>query len=55
MGAEARPRTPDWSKIEQLIGVQLNKALQKGSGGGAALDTAAAQVKDYLTKQGYYK
>ena len=55
VGAEARPRTPDWSKIEQLIGVQLNKALQKGSGGGAALDTAASQVKDYLTKQGYYK
>ncbi len=54
-GAEPRPRTPDWAKIEELVGIQLNKALQAGSGGGAALDVAAAQVKDYLTQAGYYK
>jgi multiple sugar transport system substrate-binding protein len=54
-GCLPRPRTPDWSKIEELLGIQLNKALQAGSGGGAALDVAAAQVKDYLTQAGYYK
>jgi multiple sugar transport system substrate-binding protein len=53
-GAEARPRTPDWAKMESIIGTQLNIALQAGSGGGAALDTAAQQVTDYLKQQGYY-
>jgi multiple sugar transport system substrate-binding protein len=50
-----RPRTPDWAKIEELVGIQLNKALQAGTGGGAALDVAAGQIKDYLTQAGYYK
>jgi multiple sugar transport system substrate-binding protein len=54
-GCLPRPRTPDWAKVEELLGIQLNKALQAGSGGGAALDTAAEQVTDYLTKAGYYK
>jgi multiple sugar transport system substrate-binding protein len=53
-GAQARPRTPDWSKVESIIGTELNKALIAGSGGGAALDSAAGQVKDYLKTQGYY-
>ena len=37
-GALPRPRTPDWAKVEELLGIELNKALQAGSGGGAALD-----------------
>ena len=53
-GAQARPRTPDWSKVETIIGTELNKALVAGSGGGAAMDSAASQVKDYLDSQGYY-
>lgn len=53
-GAQARPRTPDWSKVESIIGEALNIALAAGSGGGAAMDTAAGQVKTYLTQQGYY-
>ncbi|MET2828528.1 extracellular solute-binding protein [Mesorhizobium shangrilense] len=53
-GALPRPRTPDWAKVEELLGIELNKALQAGSGGGAALDNAAKQVKDYLTTVGYY-
>ena len=53
-GAQARPRTPDWGKVESIIGTELNKALVAGSGGGAAMDSAAAQVKDYLKAQGYY-
>ena len=54
-GMLPRPRTPDWAKVEKLLGIELNKALQAGSGGGAALDVAAGQVKDYLTQAGYYK
>jgi multiple sugar transport system substrate-binding protein len=53
-GALPRPRTPDWAKVEEILGIELNKALQAGSGGGAALDTAAQQVTDYLKQAGYY-
>jgi multiple sugar transport system substrate-binding protein len=53
-GAQARPRTPDWNKVESIIGTELNIALAAGSGGGAAMETAATKVKDYLTQQGYY-
>jgi multiple sugar transport system substrate-binding protein len=53
-GALPRPRTPDWAKVEELLGIELNKALQAGSGGGAALDTAAKLVTDYLKQAGYY-
>jgi len=53
-GAQARPRTPDWSKVESILGTELNKALVTGSGGGAAMDSAAGQVQDYLKAQGYY-
>jgi ABC-type glycerol-3-phosphate transport system substrate-binding protein len=52
-GAEARPRTPDWGKVEELLGIQLNKALQRGSLGNA-LDVAATNVRSYLKRQGYY-
>ena len=54
-GAQPRPRTPDWAKVEELLGIELNKALQAGSGGGAALDAAAGKVTDYLKQAGYYK
>jgi len=54
-GALPRPRTPDWAKVEELLGIELNKALQAGSGGGAALDVAAQKVTEYLTQMGYYK
>jgi len=53
-GAQARPRTPDWSKVETILGTELNKALVAGSGGGAALDRAAQQSTAYLKQQGYY-
>ena len=53
-GALPRPRMPDWAKVEELLGIQLNKALQAGSGGGAALDAAATQVTAYLKQAGYY-
>jgi multiple sugar transport system substrate-binding protein len=53
-GSVPRPRTPDWAKVEELLGIELNKALQAGSGGGDALDIAAEKVTAYLTQQGYY-
>lgn len=53
-GILPRPRTPDWAKVEELLGIELNKALQAGSGGGAALDAAAVKVTDYLKQAGYY-
>jgi multiple sugar transport system substrate-binding protein len=54
-GAVPRPRTPDWTKVDELLCIELNKALQAGSGGGAALDTAARLVTDYLKQAGYYE
>ena len=53
-GALPRPRTPDWAKIEELLGIELNKALQAGSGGGAALDAAAEKATAFLKQVGYY-
>ena len=53
-GAEARPRTPDWAKVEDILGTELNKALSAGEVGGH-LDNAAKQATDYLKKNGYYK
>ena len=52
-GAEPRPRTPDWAKVEEILGIQLNKALQRGQTGDA-LDKAADEAKSYLDQQGYY-
>jgi multiple sugar transport system substrate-binding protein len=53
LGLGSKPRTPDWSKVEELLSIQLNKALQRKSLGNA-LDVAATQVTAYLKKQGYY-
>ena len=53
-GAQARPRTPDWSAVETILGTELNKALVAGKGGGDALDRAATQATAYLKRQGYY-
>jgi multiple sugar transport system substrate-binding protein len=53
-GALPRPRTPDWAKIEDILGTELNKALSAGTVGGH-LDSAAKQVTAFLKKNGYYK
>lgn len=53
-GSQPRPRTPDWAKIEELLGIELNRALQSGSGGSEALDNAAIKVTEYLKQAGYY-
>ena len=53
-GALPRPRTPDWTAIENILGIEMNKALSAGTVG-KHLDIAAAQVTAFLKKQGYYK
>jgi multiple sugar transport system substrate-binding protein len=53
-GAQARPRMPDWSAVELILGTELNKALVAGKGGGDALDRAAKSATAYLKRQGYY-
>src|SRR3954454_20544112 len=53
-GAQARPRAAGWAQVEAIPGTELNNALVAGSGGGAAMDSAAGQVTDYLKAQGYY-
>jgi multiple sugar transport system substrate-binding protein len=53
-GALPRPRTPDWAKVEDILGTELNKALAAGTVGNH-LDSAASQVTAYLKKNGYYK
>jgi multiple sugar transport system substrate-binding protein len=53
-GALPRPRTPDWAKVEDILGTALNQALSAGTVG-SHLDSAASQATDYLKKNGYYK
>ena len=53
-GALARARTPDWAKMEDILGTELNKALSAGTVGNH-LDVAAKGITDFLKKQGYYK
>jgi multiple sugar transport system substrate-binding protein len=53
LGLGSKPRTGDWSKVEELLSTELNIALQRGTLGDA-LDVAATKTTDYLTQQGYY-
>ena len=48
-----RPFMPDWAKVEELIGIELNEALRRGSAGDS-LARAADAVRSYLERQGYY-
>ena len=49
-----RPRTPDWAKVEDLLGLHLNLCITGQEEVKEALDTAAQEVADYLKSQGYY-
>ena len=51
-GCTPRPRTPDWSEAELIIGTALNEALVKGTDGSAELDQAAKDVKAKLDSLG---
>jgi multiple sugar transport system substrate-binding protein len=48
------PRTPDWSKIEDIIGTELNKALLEKGNARQHLDAATAEASAYLKSAGYY-
>jgi multiple sugar transport system substrate-binding protein len=49
-----RPRTPEWAKIESILGVHLNRAFIARSGSKAELDAAAQEIHDYLASMNYY-
>jgi len=47
------PRTPDWSKVEDILGTALNKALVEKGNAKQHLDDAAAEATAYLKGAGY--
>lgn len=51
----ARPRTPEWSTIEAILGEHLHRAVIGEETPQQALDAASAEVTEYLRGQGYYK
>lgn len=48
------PRTSDWSKIEDILGTELNRALLDKGNAQQHLDAAAAEATTYLKNAGYY-
>lgn len=51
----ARPRTPEWAKVESILGGHLHKAVLGQEGVQPALDQAAAEVTAYLKSKAYYR
>jgi len=49
-----RPRTPEWAKVESILGVHLNRAFIAKGGSKAELDAAAQEIHDYLATLQYY-
>jgi multiple sugar transport system substrate-binding protein len=49
-----RPRTPEWSKVEEILGTKLSEAFVAKGGAKEKLDEAAAEVKEFLGTVGYY-
>jgi multiple sugar transport system substrate-binding protein len=50
-----RPRTPEWNKVEDVLGTYLSKAITGDMEPQAALDQAATEIKDAMDRAGYYK
>ena len=50
-----RPRTPEWSKVEDIMGNYLSRAVAGDMEAQAALDAAAKEITDVMTRAGYYK
>jgi multiple sugar transport system substrate-binding protein len=50
-----RPRTPEWSKVEDILGTYLSKAVAGDMEAQAALDQAAKEITDVMDRAGYYK
>lgn len=50
-----RPRTPDWSKVEDIMGNYLSQAVSGNLSAKAALDAAAAEITAVMEQGGYYQ
>lgn len=50
-----RPRTPEWNKVEDVLGTYLSKAITGEMEPQAALDQAAKEITDVMDRAGYYK
>jgi len=50
-----RPRTPEWNKVEDILGTYLSKAVAGDMEAQAALDAAAKEITDVMDQAGYYK
>ncbi len=48
------PRTSDWSKVEDILGTELNEALLDKGNAKQHLDAAAAEATAFLRSAGYY-
>jgi multiple sugar transport system substrate-binding protein len=48
-----RPRTPEWPKVEDTLGLHLNMAITQQESVADALNNAAKEIGDYLTSVGY--
>jgi multiple sugar transport system substrate-binding protein len=50
-----RPRTPEWNKVEDILGTYLSKALAGDMKAKEALDAAQKEITDVMDRAGYYK
>jgi len=50
-----RPRTPEWNKVEDILGTYLSKAVAGDMEAQPALDAAAKEITDVMDQAGYYK
>jgi multiple sugar transport system substrate-binding protein len=50
-----RPRTPEWNKVEDILGTYLSSAITGEMEPQAALDQAAEEIKTVMTEAGYYE
>jgi multiple sugar transport system substrate-binding protein len=48
------PRTSDWSKVEDILGTELNKALLEKGNAKQHLDAATAEATAFLKSAGYH-
>jgi len=48
------PRTSDWSKVEDILGTELNRALLDKGNARQHLDAAAAEATAFLKSAGYH-
>lgn len=50
-----RPRLPEWSKVEDILGTHLSQAIAGDVDAQTALNAAAKEITDVMTTAGYYK